>query len=75
MISLNDLGAGILLFTQLRPTKSKERLLYSILDPQNRGFIIANDFVNALTKADTIAKSNGSKLFDTVEEIYEEASK
>ena len=75
VISANDLGSGATLFSQYRPTISKERRLYRLLDPQNRGFIIETDIVSVLTKTNTIANSSGMKLYEGTEEINDAARK
>jgi len=75
VISPNDLGSGATLFSQYRPTISKERRLYRILDPQNRGFVIETDITSVLTKTNTIASASGIKLYEGLEEITEVAKK
>jgi len=75
VISPNDLGSGATLFSQYRPTISKERRLYRILDPQNRGFIIETDIISVLTKANTIASASGVKLYEGLDEITQVAKK
>ena len=63
------------LFSKLRTKKTKEKMVYELLDPQNRGFVIETDIINALTKAQALACSNGAKVFDDHEEILEESKR
>lgn len=60
-MSLNDLGSGATLFSQYRPVISRERRLYRLFDPNNRGFIIETDIVSILTKVNV---SSGSRIFE-----------
>jgi len=73
MISANDLGSRVTLFTQHKDSNSKEKKVYDLLDPSGRGFIIETDLITSLTKAQALACSLGTNLFEDHQEILEEA--
>ncbi len=73
MISANDLGSRVTLFTQHKDSNLKEKKVYDMLDPSGRGFIIETDLITSLTKAQALACSVGNNLFEDHQEILAEA--
>jgi Ca2+-binding EF-hand superfamily protein len=73
MISANDLGSRVTLFSQHKDSNSKEKKVYDMLDPSGRGFIIETDLITSLTRAQALACSLGTNLFEDHQEILEEA--
>jgi len=75
IISPNDLGSGVTLFSQLRVNIGQEQKLYKLLDPQNKGFLTENDIISLFVKVNNETSLTGGKLFTGTDEINERAKK
>ena len=70
IISINDLGDGCLLFCQKLPISNPEvSLLYSLLDTENKGFILEVDIVNLLTREQSQIIKDQGKYFEQRERM------